>query len=46
MSADCGCCSVVPTDTSPANRPWLSAVAYRLGTFASFRRELVDERGA
>jgi len=43
VSADCGCCSVVPTDTSPANRPWLSAVAYRLGTFASFRRELVDE---
>ena len=43
MSDDCGCCAVVPIETEIANRPWLSAVAYRIGTFASFRQELLDE---
>ncbi|HKH94223.1 MAG TPA: putative baseplate assembly protein, partial [Gemmatimonadaceae bacterium] len=43
MSCDCGCCSVVSLDVEPGNRPWLSAVAYRIGTFSSFRRAIVDE---
>ena len=43
MSNDCGCCTVVSSDTRTENRPWLSAVAYRIGTFATFRKAIVDE---
>ena len=43
MSTDCGCCGLVPSGMSDVNRPWLSAVAYRIGTFASFRQEIIEE---
>jgi hypothetical protein len=43
MSNDCGCCIVVSSETTTENRPWLSAVAYRIGTFATFRKEILDE---
>lgn len=43
MSNDCGCCAVVSAEAQTENRPWLSAVAYRIGTFASFRKAIVDE---
>ncbi len=43
MSNDCGCCTVVSAEAQTENRPWLSAVAYRIGTFASFRQALIDE---
>ncbi len=44
MSDDCGCCST-PAAAVPAaieNRPGLSAVAYRIGTFATFRKAVLD----
>ncbi len=41
----CGCCTTpgaaIPAEV--ANRPWLSAIAYRIGTFATFRKALTDE---
>jgi hypothetical protein len=41
----CGCCKprtpLVPDE--PENRPALSAIAYRIGTFASFRQAILDE---
>jgi len=43
VSNDCDCCTVVSSDADTENRPWLSAIAYRMGTFSSFRRALVDE---
>ena len=43
MSEDCGCCATPPTDTAIENRPGLPAVAYRAGTFATFRQELLEE---
>lgn len=42
MSCDCGCCQVVPAPGEVVNRPWLSAVAYRIGTFAAFRESILD----
>lgn len=47
MIQPCGCCTT-PTEarsTHPGNRPWLSAIDYRLGTFASFREALLDGLG-
>ena len=41
----CGCCTT-PAAAVPAeieNRPWLSAIAYRIGTFATFRKAIIDE---
>jgi hypothetical protein len=41
----CGCCTV-PVDPTPAavwNRPGLQAIAYRVGTFASFRQTMLAE---
>lgn len=43
MSSECGCCAVVSADAHTENRPWLSAIAYRIGTFASFRKAIIDE---
>jgi Baseplate J-like protein len=45
VSCTCGCCAgIVPgISLEVENRPSLSAVAYRLGTFASFRQALLDE---
>jgi hypothetical protein len=42
-SDDCGCCATTPAGAGDVdNRPGLSAVAYRAGTFASFRKSIVE----
>ena len=44
-ATDCGCCTT-PGAAVPApivNRPGLSAIAYRIGTFATFRKAIADE---
>jgi uncharacterized phage protein gp47/JayE len=43
-SDTCGCCepSVKPTLVEIQNRPGLSAIAYRVGTFASFRQAMIQ----
>ena len=40
---DCGCCAgtALATPGAIANRPGLSAIAYRVGTYASFRQSLL-----
>ena len=40
---DCGCCDGIGVETPLAlyNRPGLSAIAYRIGDYASFRKSLV-----
>ncbi|MDR4480912.1 MAG: putative baseplate assembly protein [Nitrospira sp.] len=40
---ECGCCAGITADTPVAlfNRPGLSAVAYRVGTYATFRQSLL-----
>jgi hypothetical protein len=40
---DCGCCSGIGVETPLAlyNRPGLAAIAYRVGTYASFRKSLL-----
>lgn len=40
----CGCCepAAAPTPVLITNRPGLSAVAYRVGTFASFREAMIE----
>ena len=45
MSDDCGCCAtqIAAAPGEIANRAWLSAIAYRIGTFATFRKAIVDE---
>lgn len=41
MTDDCGCCvTAIPTQVQ--NRPGLSALAYRIGTFATFRQAILD----
>lgn len=44
-ASDCGCCATVApaVPATVENRPGLSAVAYRIGSFASFRQAIVDE---
>ena len=45
VSDDCGCCATQPV-AAPGeidNRAGLSAIAYRIGTFATFRKAIVDE---
>lgn len=46
MAADafCGCCeaSVAATPLAIFNRPGLSAIAYRVGTFATFREAMLE----
>jgi uncharacterized phage protein gp47/JayE len=41
---DCGCCEVAtpPTPVEIFNRPSLSAIEYRVGTYASFRQSMID----
>lgn len=42
-SGMCGCCEPsAPLLVQVANRPGLSAIAYRIGTFASFREALLE----
>ena len=42
MTDDCGCCTT-PSATVVTNRPGLSAIAYRMGTFATFRKAITDQ---
>jgi hypothetical protein len=38
---DCGCCAGTTTATeAPTNRPGLSAIAYRVGTYADFKQAM------
>jgi hypothetical protein len=43
----CGCCepAASPTPVQISNRPGLSAIAYRVGTFASFREAMLEAIG-
>ena len=45
MSCDCGCgpSTASPLTGLPVNRPWLSEIGYRPGSFASFRKALLNE---
>lgn len=45
MTQPCGCCATpaAAAATHPGNRPWLSAIDYRLGTFGTFREAILDE---
>lgn len=44
MNESCGCCKapVDPTPKTIENRPGLSAIAYRVGDYASFRRAMLE----
>lgn len=44
MTAVCGCCepSISSTPLQVKNRPELSAIAYRIGTYASFREAMLS----
>jgi predicted phage baseplate assembly protein len=39
----CGCCAGTPPLNSPFNRPGLSAIAYRIGTYPVFLREMLAQ---
>jgi hypothetical protein len=43
----CGCCKLgaSPTPVEVVNRPGLSALAYRVGTFSSFRQAMLEALG-
>lgn len=43
MTCDCGCGGSPFQNALPVNRPWLSEIDYRPGTFGSFRKELLNE---
>jgi hypothetical protein len=44
MMLPCGCCQTrAEADATHRNRPWLSSIDYRLGTFGSFRRDILDD---
>ncbi|MCY7399452.1 MAG: putative baseplate assembly protein [Nocardioides sp.] len=43
MTCDCGCGGTTFQNALPVNRPWLSGIDYRPGTFGSFRKELLHE---
>jgi hypothetical protein len=44
VTPTCACCATAQeARVRHGNRPWLSAIDYRLGTFASFRQALLDE---
>jgi uncharacterized phage protein gp47/JayE len=44
MSSSCACCApeAPRTPITLANRPGLSAIAYRIGTYATFRQRMLD----
>src|SRR6516225_3258965 len=43
MTGLCGCCQPAPRTPLPIdNRPGLSAIAYRIGTYASFREAMLE----
>ena len=48
MTLPCGCCATLADQRRAhgGNRPWLSAIDYRLGTFATFREEILDQLAA
>ena len=39
----CGCCSGATPLTAPYNRPSLSALSYRIGTYATFLRDMLAQ---
>src|SRR5579864_4608264 len=39
----CGCCEGEPSLTAIANRPGLTALSYRLGTYGAFVQRMLDE---
>ena len=41
----CGCCqpSAALTPLDETNRAWLSAIAYRVGTYSSFRESMLEQ---
>ena len=41
MTDTCNCCTPAPA-ASPGNRAGLSALAYRVGTYGSFRQQMLD----
>jgi uncharacterized phage protein gp47/JayE len=45
MTQPCGCCEPIAplTPLEVENRPALSAIAYRIGTYASFRESMLEE---
>jgi hypothetical protein len=45
MTKPCGCCEPLAplTPLTVENRPALSAIAYRIGTYASFRESMLEE---
>lgn len=45
MISTCGCCTdpVAPTPLLVYNRPSLTAIQYRIGTYASFREAMIDQ---
>lgn len=43
MTCNCGCGGSTFQNPLSMNRPWLSEIAYRPGTFGSFRKELLHE---
>jgi hypothetical protein len=44
MKTICGCCEPgsPPTPLTVENRPALSAIAYRIGTYSSFRQAMLE----
>ena len=44
MADTCGCCgpTTAPTPAAVENRPALSAISFRAGTYSSFLRAMID----
>ena len=40
---DCGCCELTPPLQTPFNRPGLSALAYRIGAYSTFLRDMIAQ---
>jgi predicted phage baseplate assembly protein len=40
---DCGCCELTPPLQAPFNRPGLSALAYRIGAYSTFLRDMLAQ---
>ncbi|MBV8138812.1 MAG: putative baseplate assembly protein [Deltaproteobacteria bacterium] len=39
----CGCCVSTPLPSAPFNRPGLAALAYRIGTYPTFLRDMIAQ---
>ncbi|HEY44890.1 MAG TPA: hypothetical protein G4O11_12995, partial [Anaerolineae bacterium] len=44
---ECGCCEIgiSPTPEKIQNRPGLSAISYRIGTYPSFKQAMIEAIG-